>query len=107
MQPFLKLATARMPEDTSVRSLMSRWLALTLAGMCLAATPAHGGVKRTGTPTISLPASRPPLSPRSDNRAQRDPRPLPESLRKLLEGPPPAPREREGVCAAGSICETF
>jgi hypothetical protein len=96
-----------MLEDTSVRSLMSRWLLFALAGICLAATPAHGGIKRTGTPTISLPASRPPLPPRSDDRAQRDDRPLPESLRKLLEASPPVPQQRQGVCAATSICETY
>jgi hypothetical protein len=86
---------------------MARWFLLALAGVCLAATPAHGGVKRTGTPTISLPASRPPLPPRPDDRVQPEHRPLPENLRRLLEAPPPVPQEREGVCAASSVCETY
>jgi hypothetical protein len=107
MQSFLKPSTARMLEDSSVRALTSRWLALALAGICLAATPAHAGVKRAGTPAVDLPASRPPDLRQSGDRAQEPDRTRPESRRKLPDPPTPVPPQPEGVCAAGSICETY
>ena len=85
---------------------MSRWLPLALAGICLAVTPAAGGVKRSGTPLVTLPQPR--LAPGPADRVQA-PRPrLPESFRAGSEGrmPTPTPQQQEGVCAATLVCET-
>jgi hypothetical protein len=88
---------------------MSRWLLLALAGVCLATTPAEGGIKRSGTPLVIVAASHPLLASGPEDRVQeRRPR-LPESFRARFEGRPPVLplQQREGVCAATSVCETY
>ena len=86
---------------------MSRWLLLALAGVCLAATPAEGGIKRTGTPLVVLPVLQPQLPSRPADRV-REPRPrLPESFRAPGRPPVLPLQQREGVCAATSVCETY
>jgi hypothetical protein len=88
---------------------MSRWLLLALAGICLAATPAKGGIKRGGTPLVIQPVSHPQLPSGPDDRAHEPQTRLPESFRGRSGRRPSAlPRQqREGVCAATSVCETY
>lgn len=88
---------------------MSRWLLLALAGVCLAATPAEGGIKRSGTPLVVLPVLQPQLPSRPADRVRESRPRLPESFRAPFEGRPPVLplQQREGVCAATSICETY
>jgi hypothetical protein len=87
---------------------MSRWLLLAFAGLCLAATPAEGGVKRSGTPPVILP-SHPQLPSGPNERVQTGPARSPESFRARFEGRSPVPprQQGEGVCATTAICDTY
>jgi hypothetical protein len=88
---------------------MSRWLLLALAGLCLTPSPAEGGIRRSGTPLVVQPVSHPQLPSGPDDRAQEPEPRLPERSRTRSEGRPPVLPlpQRDGVCAATSVCETY
>ena len=86
---------------------MSRWLFFALVGSSLAALPAHGGIERTGDPAISVHASQPSAPAGPETRTRQDRRRVPESVDDLRQSrSPERPRQRDGICAATSICET-